>query len=263
MESEQNPVTIHLVSSTDSPEFNHLTRALTHSSVIGLDAEWKPIRTHQSTFPTVSLQIASAKLAGTDHSSVESPVFLIDLTFIPLQSIYHLIRDAFVSPHILKLGFRFKQDLVYLSSTFFAHGCEPGFDRVEPFLDITSIYNNLQPRQPGRRLSKQTKAITICQEVLGISLSKELQCSDWSQRPLTESNGYAVDAHCLIHIFDVFKAKVVTEGNSIESVTGLQLSQLDLGLKQIFDTQKNSNKMCGIKFGEALEMMQAILPDFL
>ncbi|MCD7465826.1 hypothetical protein HAX54_001997 [Datura stramonium] len=265
MESEQNPVTIHLVSSTDSPEFNHLTRALTHSSVIGLDAEWKPIRTHQSTFPTVSLLQIACQLAGTDHSSVESPVFLIDLTSIPLQSIYHLIRDAFVSPHILKLGFRFKQDLVYLSSTFFAHGCEPGFDRVEPFLDITSIYNNLQPRQPGRRLSKQTKSLaTICQEVLGISLSKELQCSDWSQRPLTEEQMQyaAVDAHCLIHIFDVFKAKVVTEGNSIESVTGLQLSQLDLGLKQIFDTQKNSNKMCGIKFGEALEMMQAIPPDF-
>ncbi|KAJ8536918.1 hypothetical protein K7X08_035319 [Anisodus acutangulus] len=268
MESEHNPITIHLVSSTNSPEFNRLTRALTHSSVIGLDAEWKPIRTHQSTFPTVSLLQIACQLAGAGDSPVESPiespVFLIDLTLIPLQSIYHLIKDAFVSPHILKLGFRFKQDLVYLSSTFCAHGCETGFDRVEPFLDITSIYNNLQPRQPGR-LSKQTKSLaTICQEVLGLSLSKELQCSDWSQRPLTEEQMQyaAVDAHCLIHIFEVFKAKVVTEGNPVESVTGLKLSQLDLGLKQILDTQQNSNKMCGIKFGEALEMVQAIPPDF-
>ncbi|TMW87536.1 hypothetical protein EJD97_019814 [Solanum chilense] len=258
---------IHLVSSPDSPEFNHLTRALNHSSVIGLDAEWKPIRTHQSTFPTVSLLQIACQLPGNDDddSSVESPVFLIDLASIPLQSIYQLIRDAFVSPNILKLGFRFKQDLVYLSSTFCAHGCEPGFDRVEPFLDITSIYNNLQPKQPGRRLSKQTKSLaTICQEVLGISLSKELQCSDWSQRPLTEEQMQyaAVDAYCLIHILEVFKTKAVTEGNSVESATGLQLSQLDLGLKQIFDTQQNSNKMCGIKFGEALEMVQAIPPDF-
>lgn len=123
---------IHLVSSPDSPEFNHLTRALTHSSVIGLDAEWKPIRTHQSTFPTVSLLQIACQLPGDDDddSSVESPVFLIDLASIPLQSIYQLIRDAFVSPNILKLGFRFKQDLVYLSSTFCAHDCEPGFDRV-------------------------------------------------------------------------------------------------------------------------------------
>lgn len=51
-------------------------------------------------------------------------------------------------------------------------------------------------------------------------------------------------------------------GNSVESTTGLQLYHLDLGLKQIFDTQQNSNKMCGIKFGEALEMVQAIPPDF-
>ncbi|KAK4362900.1 hypothetical protein RND71_018141 [Anisodus tanguticus] len=198
------------------------------------------IRTHQSTFSTVSLLQIACHLPGTDNSSVESPVFLIDLASIPLQSIYQLIKDAFVSPHVLKLGFRFKQDLVYLSSTFYSHGCEPGFDRVEPFLDITSIDNNLQPRKPGRRLSKQTKSLaTVCQEVLGISLSKELQCSDWSQHPLTEEQmQYAVvDAHCLIHIFEVFKAKVVIEGNSVESVTGLQLSHLDLGLKQIHDTQ--------------------------
>lgn len=128
---------IHLVSSPDSPEFNYLTRALTHSSVIGLDAEWKPIRTHQSAFPTVSLLQIACQLAGADNSSVESPVFLIDLASIPLQSIYQLIRDAFVSPNILKLGFRFKQDLVYLSSTFCAHGCEPGFDRVS-FASLSS-----------------------------------------------------------------------------------------------------------------------------
>lgn len=99
---------------------------------------------------------------------------------------------------------------------------------------------------------------------MGIPLSKELQCSDWSQRPLTEEQMQyaAVDAYCLIHILEVFKSKAVTEGNSVESTTGLQLYHLDLGLKQIFDTQQNSNKMCGIKFGEALEMVQAIPPDF-
>ncbi|CAN4085674.1 unnamed protein product [Withania somnifera] len=223
---------IHLVSSNDSPEFNHLTHALTHSSLIGLDAEWKPIRTHQSTFPAVSLLQIACQLTGTgaDYSSVESPVFLIDLASIHLQSIYQLLKDAFVSPYLLKLGFRFKQDLVYLSSTFCAHGCEPGFDRMNQ--------------------SKTKSLATICQEVLGISLSKE------------QMQYAAVDAYCLIHIFEVFKAKVVTKGNSVESVVGLQLSHVDLGLKQIFDRQQNSNKMCGIKFGEALEMLQAIPPDF-
>lgn len=142
---------IHLVSSPDSPEFIHLTRALTHSSVIGLDAEWKPIRTHQSTFPTVSLLQIACQLAVAENSSVESPVFLIDLASIPLQSIYQLIRDAFVSPYVLKLGFRFKQDLVYLSSTFCAHGCEPGFDRILQAYTTTCNPHN----QGGDYQSKQ------------------------------------------------------------------------------------------------------------
>lgn len=43
---------------------------------------------------------------------------------------------------------------------------------------------------------------------------QELQCSDWSQRPLTEEQMQyaAVDAYCLIHILEVFKSKAVTEG---------------------------------------------------
>lgn len=35
-----------------------------------------------------------------------------------------------MSPDVIKLGFRFKQDLVYLSSTFREQGCDAGFDRV-------------------------------------------------------------------------------------------------------------------------------------
>lgn len=137
---------IHFVSSTNSPEFTLLTRALTRSSVIGLDAEWKPVRTQQSSFPTVSLlQIACQVDEDEDsHGSNNSPlVFLLDLSAIPLPSIHELLRDAFVSPNILKLGFRFKQDLVYLSSTFCSQGCEPGFDRVSFAAVFLFVFLNL------------------------------------------------------------------------------------------------------------------------
>lgn len=128
----QKAVKIHLVYSTDSPEFVYLTRALTRSSVVGLDAEWKPIRTQQqSAFPTVSLlQIACQVDRRLDEGSDEPVVFLLDLVLIPLASIWEVLRDVFVSPDVLKLGFRFKQDFVYLSATFRSDGCEPGFDRV-------------------------------------------------------------------------------------------------------------------------------------
>lgn len=129
MEAEnQNSPTIHSVTSVDSPEFTRFTRALTHSSVIGLDAEWKPLRVYQPTFPTVSLLQIACLPAGNGDG--ESTVFLLDLLAIPLPSIYGLLKDAFVSPDVLKLGFRLKQDLVYLSSTFCSQGCDPGFDRV-------------------------------------------------------------------------------------------------------------------------------------
>lgn len=46
-------------------------------------------------------------------------------------------------------------------------------EQVEPFLDITSIYQHLQHKQPGKKTPKETKSLaTICKELLGISLSK-------------------------------------------------------------------------------------------
>lgn len=125
---------IHFVSSTESPEFNHLNSYLTRSSLVGLDAEWKPVRTHQSTFPTVSLLQIACRLIPDETESV---VFLLDLSTIPLHSIYELLKQFFESPNILKLGFKFKQDLKYLSSTFVAQGCDPGFEKVTFFNYIT------------------------------------------------------------------------------------------------------------------------------
>ncbi|XP_059628999.1 uncharacterized protein LOC132271583 [Cornus florida] len=259
---DQKPLTIYLVSSTDSPEFTHLSWALSRSSVIALDAEWKPIRGRNSTFPSVSLLQIACRLAGDDstHQQDESLVFLLDLLAIHLPSVYELLRDVFVSPNILKLGFRFKQDLVYLSSTFCSQGCDPGFDRVEPFLDITSIYNFLQQKPPGRKIPKETKSLaTICEEVLGIFLSKDLQCSDWSLRPLTEDQKTyaAADAQCLLEIFNVFQVKVIKEGKSFHNNSKLHFSNLDHGLKEIFEKPSSCNQILRTKFGDALEIVRA------
>ncbi|CDP16286.1 unnamed protein product [Coffea canephora] len=156
-------------------EFTHLCWCLTHSTVVGIDAEWKPLRSHQSTFPTVSILQITCRLFPDSN---ESPVFLLDLSLLPLPSIYELLCKAFVSHDNLKLGFRFKQDLVYLSSNFCSQGCDPGFDRVEPFLDITSVYNYLQHKQSsGRKVPRQIKSLaTICQEVLVQRLRKKVGC---------------------------------------------------------------------------------------
>ncbi|KAM2031126.1 hypothetical protein FF2_041673 [Malus domestica] len=262
----QRPLNVQLVSSTDSPEFTYLTRSLTRCRIIALDAEWKPIRTRtpQSSFPTVLLlQLAcqlGSRLGGDSDESDDSVVFLLDLSTIHLPSIWELLRDAFVSPDILKLGFRFKQDLIYLSSTFSSNGCEPGFDRVEPFMDITSIYNHLQDKQHGRKASKQIKSLaSICKEVLGISLSKELQCSDWSCRPLTEEQKTyaAMDAHCLIEIFNVFQAKVIKEGKLVRHPTEPHPPTVTLGLKVVFEKLDIYSKIVRMKVHEAIDIARA------
>ncbi|KAL3838049.1 hypothetical protein ACJIZ3_022640 [Penstemon smallii] len=250
---------IHLVTSNNSPEFTHLNHALTHSSIIGLDAEWKPNR-HASTFPTVSLLQIACRLVD----SGDSPVFLLDLQAIHLPSVYELLKEVFVSPDVIKLGFRLKQDLVYLSSTFREQGFDPGFDRVEPYIDINAIYSYLQPKQLGQRVSKQNKSLaTICKEVLGILLLKELQCSDWSQRPLTEEQKTyaAADALCLVEIFDVFHKKVVKEGNSLQNRKKYLSSSLDPGLKQVFEISNGCNMITRTKFCEAARMIRITMPE--
>lgn len=255
---------IHFVSSIDSPEFSQLTHTLTRSNLIALDAEWKPfqIPNQHSSFPRVSiLQIACQFNSGERNDSV---VFLLDLLSIPLSPVSDLLTDVFVSPHVLKLGFRFKQDLVYLSTTFSSYGGVSGLDRIEPFVDITSIYNHLQHKQNGRKMHKQAKSLAaICNEVLGISLSKELQCSDWSLRPLTEEQiAYAaMDAHCLLEIFNIFHSKVLNEGDVIRNVAVLS-TEMNVGLKVILEEQDTHEKILRTNISEASNIIRATASEF-
>ncbi|PWZ37640.1 Exonuclease mut-7 [Zea mays] len=223
-------------------------------------------------FPTVTLlQVACRFSDGGGGEGERSEVFVVDLLSVPLADLWAPLRELFERPETLKLGFRFKQDLVYLSSTFSAAlGCDSGFDRdgiifettsfnpcsltvlenmgqivtihvhplyieknkgrfvllqqnnhagiplckVEPFLDVTNIYYYLKGHDRQKKLPKETKSLaTICEELLGILLSKELQCSDWSCRPLSEGQiQYAAsDAYYLLDIFDLFQKRITME----------------------------------------------------
>ncbi|XP_014504632.1 uncharacterized protein LOC106764767 [Vigna radiata var. radiata] len=243
MESDPVKLKVHLVTGTDTAEFRLLSEALGRSSVVGLDAEWKAVR---RSFPTVSvLQIACGDWG----------VFVLDLLSIPLSSLSEPLRELLLCPDILKLGFGFKQDLTYLSSTFCSHG---GFDKVEPYLDIRSVYNHLQHSK--KHEPKQSKSLsTICSEVLGFSLSKELQCSDWSHRPLTEEQirYAAMDAHCLLDIFKLFQKKVVKEGDLILETIVFSNRDASLGLKELFRSHDTSDKVLRAHFCEALAIVKA------
>lgn len=82
-----------------------------------------------------------------------------------------------------------------------------------------------------------------------------------SYRPSHGQRNSSFTALFLSGLFSLHLVKWSISGNSVQSITGLQI-RLDLGLKQRLDTHQNSNKMCSIKFGEASKMVQAIAPDF-
>lgn len=162
--SPPHPFEIHMVASAASPEFALLRRTLRRSRAVALDAEWKPRRSRPSSsssadpspssssslFPPVTLlQIACRAVAGEGGGGgSSSPVFIVDLLAVAAEALWEPLRELFESPEVLKLGFRFKQDLVYLSSTFSSHGCDPGFDRVNYPLLILEIFHLCHKTSP-------------------------------------------------------------------------------------------------------------------
>ncbi|KAL5719116.1 hypothetical protein ACHQM5_011940 [Ranunculus cassubicifolius] len=256
--SQLKPVPIHYITTLNSPEFTLLSHSLTHSTIIALDAEWKPIRTHPYTFPTVSLLQLACRV---HNSSTELIVFLVDLMEIELiRPIWEILKEMFVRDGVLKLGFKFKQDLVFLSSTFCGHGCQPGFDKVEPYIDIANVYHYLQHKKSRKKLPKNNKSLAaICEEILGVSLSKELQCSDWSCRPLTEEQkAYAAaDAQCLVEIFDFFQDNILKEGISSHSNKEFQPSNGVLGLKEILETSDDSDNILNRTYFQASDIIRS------
>ncbi|KAJ1288463.1 hypothetical protein BS78_02G091100 [Paspalum vaginatum] len=251
------PFSVHLVTGgASSPELAFLLRSLATAHVVALDAEWKPRRRGSPDsaapaalgdgtplspefsparlqFPTVTLlQVACRGGDGGERGEV----FVVDLLAVPLADLWAPLQELFERPDALKLGFRFKQDLVYLSATFAAAlGCDAGFDRVEPFLDVTNVYYYLKGHDRQKKLPKETKSLAaICEELLSVTLSKELQCSDWSCRPLSEGQiQYAAsDAYYLLDIFDLFQRKISMEGNgssTMELTADRHCSQMAIG----------------------------------
>uniref|UniRef100_A0A0E0HZZ1 3'-5' exonuclease domain-containing protein n=1 Tax=Oryza nivara TaxID=4536 RepID=A0A0E0HZZ1_ORYNI len=230
------PLAVHLVTGGgSSPEHALLLRSLAAARVVALDAEWKPRRRGPAVaddpsaaaaatppppqFPTVTLLQVACRGDGDGGGAAAAEVFVVDLLAVPLAELREPLRELFERPEVLKLGFRFKQDLVYLSATFAAAlGSSAGFERVEPFLDVTNAYYYLKGHDMQKRLPRETKSLaTICEELLGVYLSKELQCSDWSYRPLSEGQiQYAAsDAYYLLDIFDLFHQKIRTEGKCL------------------------------------------------
>jgi uncharacterized protein len=159
----------HLVTGGgSSPELAFLLRSLAAARIVALDAEWKPrLRGGPAVpslgplrpppepapappqFPTVTL-LRVVCCSGSDGCGERGvcEVSVVDLLAVPLADLWEPLRELFERPDVLKLGFRFKQDLLYLSSTFAAElGGDAGFDKVRARWSDHGRHNFLSFRQ--------------------------------------------------------------------------------------------------------------------
>ncbi|ETV72120.1 hypothetical protein, variant [Aphanomyces astaci] len=153
---------------------------------LGVDVEWKAV------FSKLDSPYASVlQLAVGIHR-----VFVIDLIALEQSTVaFEILDRVLANPNVLKVGFGLAHDLQVLRGTFPDKGrC---FHHVMGQVEIQNVLERVYPTTQQRGgLSSAT------QVVLGASLDKDQQLSDWTSRPLsTKQLLYAaMDAWCLVRM---------------------------------------------------------------
>lgn len=152
---------------------------LSDCTVVGLDAEWRP----GSKLPAL-LQVGS-----------EEKIYLIDLVALRspdnCASVPALLTSLLSDESLVRLGWRFGGDLKVLREWL------PSIELVTNYVEIADI-----PAAAEKRTS--AGLADFVHSSLGVELSKEQQCSDWEQRPLSsEQLEYAaLDVYSLLLLAD-------------------------------------------------------------
>ena len=164
-----------------------------HPPVVGLDGEWKP----GSRTPVSILQVAT-----------RTDAFVVDLFAVAKRDAPDDAREAFDaflhellrSAEVYKLGFSFGYDLTRMKASYphLASLRQRGDPRA--MVDVKQLAHAASANRSNLRVG----LATLTKMVLGATLSKEQQCSDWSRRPLAPAQlAYAAaDAFYLNLIFD-------------------------------------------------------------
>lgn len=195
-------------------QFTAMLADLCAQRLIAFDSEWKP------TFCSDN-ELAIVQLATRQR------VYIVDVanTKLPNDDDWHQLASAvFANEQIVKLAFSPASDLVMFGKSM------PGFANVHQTLagclDLQLVWQHLNsvPRQQfcfpfdGDRFgSSLSGLVQLC---LGRKLDKSNQFSNWQQRPLrAEQVQYAaLDAYCLLEIYDVMEAEYNRRGGDFSQV---------------------------------------------
>ena len=206
-------------------------------TVVGLDCEWAPSTTTRGDGemgenaagqrPRVSLfQIATRSISA-----------VIDMIALHGSDDAAAKVDKFCSklltdPAVIKLSFRFG---VGDQPNLVASYGEESYARCEPLVEITDFVARCLPG----KLSAEVRSLGLAylaEAVLGSSLDKSLQTSNWESRPLTTAQlEYAArDASVLIDIYDAAR-RLAWQENGTETAMAAVTSSVwrPLGAKHV------------------------------
>ncbi|CAJ1406001.1 unnamed protein product [Effrenium voratum] len=176
------------------------TTLATPGRVLGLDAEWKPflekrggMQKHRRSTQTV----AAMEPCSTLQVAADDFVAIFDLLALTKEAtiaheLSNLLGALFAHPKIVKLGFGLQNDLQRLAASYPQLAC---FRCMRATLDVQEAFMALR-----RNKGQSTGLSALCTEHFGAPLSKRLQTSDWSARPLSREQVLyaALDAFCLL-----------------------------------------------------------------
>lgn len=198
----------------NASQFSTMLNDLRSQRLIAFDSEWKP------TFCSDN-ELAIVQLATRQR------VYIVDVANIKLPNVddwHQLANTIFANEDIVKLAFSPASDLVMFGKSM------PGFANVHQTiagcLDLQLVWQHLNslprhqfrfPCDGDRFGSSLSGLVQLC---LGKKLDKSNQFSNWQQRPLrAEQVQYAaLDAYCLMEIYDVMEAEYNRRGGDFNQV---------------------------------------------
>ena len=193
------------------PKFLDMLSYLEQHLLIGFDSEWKPSVSNDN-------RVSLIQLATIDR------VYLVDCLSHNLdERLWKLMgRRIFNNLEILKLGFSLHYDLQMLHKSL---PLQLNLQATSCYLDLRDLWRRLKYMQisnfPYEQISVAGESLCALTEIcLGKKLDKSNQCSNWANRPLRHDQMVyaALDAHCLLQIYQVLAELLLRVGINIESI---------------------------------------------
>ena len=158
-------------------------------TLIGIDCEWKPnfyLNNPQDKQPVLLLQInIQQRVYLLDLQTLLRPLLASDDSMISTEQLVNkAVRSLFISRRLIKVGFQLLQDLQKLAASY-PHA--PAFQQINGILETATIAKKVMHTKKHKNVRHVTSSLNrISEHFLNRSIDKQMQVSDWSQRPLTQ-----------------------------------------------------------------------------